>query len=431
MLLVLLMNCALNPVSFLSEDELYFKKYPLVKSSGWHKASIPLHILDNDSIYWAPPVWHQYWYNPISNKEKTFSGELFKEYTNLYLTSLRFVIAPCPNDSFSNIYISNNVNPVAGIMIPLKEKLTLQELYSDTIILDFYAKSRYGCKLYIDIGEIGEDISLNGGPPNGWCNYEKRNALIGEYDSKCDLGLDSLQDESEFCLMLNFSDSIPFFDTLFYGDSILGQFIFDPSKDNYKIYNEANLNNNKYANGLENDGRITSEDIDHNYIMERHEKFYRATIDFSDLSNCKFVINDNSIADTSKWKHFRIFVCDTINLDIFGGILSKNELKIIRFSVSNFKSENFCSYNIIEFTDINLNFISSPEFYSVWIDVNNQTVLQINQWGIVPGSETVMNERGEYLKRYVDYVIDCSFGQITLISDKAKRSTKLFITYLA
>ncbi len=317
--------------------------YPLGESHIlWYQASPPVMWYDErnktDSLLFHPPAWRSYWYSPILNKERTERNEIWeltqddKEHKNLYMTTLRLMCRPLPsNDTLVNGVKDPDgnilVSPWTGIMTPIPS--SLKDRKRDRYF-EFYVKNKdKRGALYIDIGEVSEDLSLDGGPPNGKSNYEKRNKLQGEKDNAADLGLDSLPDVDEKYLFPNFyKDSIvihidtnvsPYdttfdtiqvvgWDTLVHGNSLLGEFEEDPGRDNWNRYDAHHSENKKFVNGTQgDDGYLTSEDINNDILFNTRENFFRVKIDFDNIdSNLIDASRHTDLAKANGWYPIRV-----------------------------------------------------------------------------------------------------------------------------
>ena len=345
------------------------KGYPLGEAHViWHQASPSADLLqgvNNSNFLYHPPAWRRYWYSPILNAERTGRNEIWKltqddiDNKNLYMSTLRLNCQPLPtNDTLLEmVKISGvtQVNPWTGIMtvIPGSLKDRRKDRY-----FEFYVKNkdRRGV-LYIDIGEVSEDLSLDGGPPNKKTNDEKFGARPGERDSEADLGLDSLPDSLESYLFPNFRDSVaPFWDTLGFENSLLGDFYKDPARDNWDRYDANHTENKKKTNGTQGDEYLTSEDINGENRLDTRENFFRARIDFRNIDTC-VLIDSSRITDSTKvygWYPIRIPINIREGSNYYDSIGNPNwnNVRFVRLIWTDFEPGVMTKENKLEFTEL-------------------------------------------------------------------------------
>jgi hypothetical protein len=182
--------------------------------------------------------------------------------------------------------------------------------------------------LYIQMGEFGEDLSLNGGPPNGVIDAEYEYTIdlnMVSYDPDKDRGVDALFDLQEIYLIP--SSSVNEWDTLKYGDSLLGRDSLDPAKDNYRqyYYDNGGLENFRFTCRKQLDGiPIGSEDINNDRTLSSHsdESYFQFTIELDDFSS-PWIDTTVDLVDPEVWRKFKIplkrrtdednYLTDTVN----------------------------------------------------------------------------------------------------------------------
>jgi cell surface protein SprA len=301
---------------------------PGLNQAIWKLASPPSDFYNRDTKKWDgllvnPPAWNWYWFTP-DNREMYKRDSIWKILNDVNtagddrVPTLRLVCRPVPQDTLfdaQGLPLKNRyVNPWAGIMTYFPGSLSDrdQDRYLE-VWMKIPAKLERG-RVHFDFGDISEDLALNGGPPNGAMNYESVD--INKTDTSLDRGLDTLADEDEFYVVPD-TEAMAW-DTL--DSSNLGQFVSDPSRDNWARYDddEKYRNNKAMVNGTENDLYLTTEDINRNGWSDK-EKIFRATIDMSVFNTygnnpppeeCPyFDPNSNAAAPDTQgnvWRRFRI-----------------------------------------------------------------------------------------------------------------------------
>ncbi len=343
--------------------------YPLGESHTlWYKASSPTGWMDDTVSAMAnPPAWRTYWYSPVTNSERTRREEIWEltkedeENRNFYLTTLRLINQPLPADPTLLAQVTDasgapKVNPWAGIMAPIPT--SLQDRRKDRY-LEFYVKNkRKNGVLYVDLGIVSEDLSLDGGMPNRSSDYEKPNSFQGEKNSEFDLGLDKRPDSLEYYLFPNFNSTAFSWDVLWKGDPRLGEndLIDDPSRDNWQRYNTDHKGNRKYVNGTQGDNYLTSEDIN-NDGFRTTERFFRVEVDFSDpnLNGFLDTAKTNSINDQNAGWFFVRIPLNVPNDTIYEKVNDPrwDNIKFLRMLWRDFGSlDNMKHIDSLEFTDI-------------------------------------------------------------------------------
>lgn len=355
--------------------------------SHWFQASPSQEWLGGtDNFLYHPPAWKSYWYSPISGfrskRKELMEPDPDRDKNNTAadedLTTLRLACQPLPEnssllanvvdsvivgyDSTGNpIYVDSMlVQPWAGIMAPLSSTY-LRDRRKDRYF-EFWIKCKKntGDKgvLYVDLGEVRQDLSLDGGLPDGQINKERKDDFQGAYKSEDDLGLDGLTNENEKYLFPNAKDKL--WDTLKFDDPRLGvEFSKDPAKDNWQRYYVDQTTPSTKTNGTEEDLKLSSEwilqDIDHTKL----EKYFRAKIDLSTIKNSNLI--DEAMTNDSTEKYFwypiRLPV-NAVNDSVFepmGGTPDWKKIAFVRFLWTDFSfqdAEDMKKEYQIEFTGI-------------------------------------------------------------------------------
>jgi len=282
---------------------------------AWHRASPPI---DHDSLYYRPPVWDCYWFTPrdrdatngVRRDEIIIVSDADKKSATNPSASenvLRLHATPAPKpDSLHNRFR----NSWAGIMRAVPSAIDV-----DTVeYLSFFVKGEGGFSgkgnLYLQLGDLREDVSLNGGPPNGKSDREDTTSHRSNpsYSHHLDLGGDRLPDTAEHYLIPG--SLAGSWDTLRYGDRLLGLDSLDPAKDNFReyYYSSGDLDNFRYACRQQADGTIDySEDINGDGIVkvDGNERYFQFEIDLADSLSA---LIDTAVAYTNPgvWRKYRI-----------------------------------------------------------------------------------------------------------------------------
>ena len=249
---------------------------------GWYQASPPSVFLD-DSLYKHPQAWDFYWFTPrLQDKNFRIKRSEIWENTTVgasddYETVLRLHCRPAPEAALAPRFDS----AWAGMMTPISHSFANKD---KDRYFEFLMKAVGGFtgkgKLIIQMGEMREDLSLDGGPPNQSCDREDTSEVWADvYNSNLDLGLDGKDDRLERYLIPSANNNG--WDTLYY-DSLN---FTDPARDNYHDYND-DLSYYRYVNKTQKDEELTSEDINFDGTVETHtkEKYFQFTIDISDTT---------------------------------------------------------------------------------------------------------------------------------------------------
>jgi cell surface protein SprA len=379
--------------------------YPMGLTQGtWYQSSPPAPWQPNsddpkdDSLLHHPPAWIQYWYAPAGDSEEqqvnmfdTLTHQLGQTQADKYEPTLNFVCQPAPpqgskaNDSLFSHY----ENPWAGIMayFPSGTSDRSKDKY-----LEFWAKNDGGGRMYVDLGDVSESVSLDGGPPDDTLHTEDPTNTGNLTQDTLDKGLDGRWDQDERYLVPNAAKTG--WDTLWYWrlnadktraqgshvwdtvsstrvlDSIL-PILGDPSKDDYHPYDVTRSDekgNYRYVDGTEKNGLLNTEDLNGDGFRTT-ENFYRRYIDFDSSGNASFLkanagnyrVNDTTdnanikpIADTAlRWHLYRIPLNDTVK-GLFQKVGSPqwNQIKYVRIWWSNFRKDRMSATNSIRFARI-------------------------------------------------------------------------------
>ncbi len=272
-----------------------------------------------------------------------------------------------------------------------------------------YNRNAQGGDLYIDLGEISEDILKDGKKSyeNGysatgdasicdttvWGYVPKSQATVYAFDNESgsrtnqDVGFNGLTTEQEF----NFStyrDYLTRFQTKIgaqYLDSIRNdQFspLNDPAGDNYHYYqgddyDDAQLSvieRYKHYNGLEGnspvatstDGQTTSasnvpnaEDVNSDYNMNEYEKYfeYRISVRPEDMEIGKNNITDRVVSRVSlkngeeadiAWYQFKIPIKEYVDSLTFGSIRNFKSIRFMRMYMTKFSEPTILRFGSLE-----------------------------------------------------------------------------------
>ncbi len=300
--------------------------YPISSSHNmWHQSSPPGEVLD--SMLVRPPVWDQWWFTPVEgddDRQRWYRRDsimvLSQEEKEVSSTDRSFheqvMLWECIPAGLA-LY-DNYKDPWAGIMqwFPPTSADRTEDRYLEFIV---NAKHATG-KLHIDLGEISEDISIDGGPPNGVLDKENPKNLAVITDS-LNTGLDGVFDSLEYYVVPNATQTG--WDTLGLGSDSL-PFPSDPSGDNFQEYEYKNdrLDNYRVANGTQEDnsGKIqllTSEDLNNDRFSKK-EAFFRFEIDLDNIEESDFYDSTSATREENGWYKIRIPLKETENNNING-----------------------------------------------------------------------------------------------------------------
>jgi hypothetical protein len=388
------------------------QSYPLgLSQASWYQSSPPAPWQSSDSLLHHPPAWIQYWYAPLGDSEvlKTEIFAVNPDSINLtqadkYEATMSLVCQPGPPDSARcRTLIPRFQSPWAGIMtyFPAGQTDRSKDKY-----LEFWARSDAGGRLYVDLGDVSEALSIDGGPPKDSLYNEDPTNTGNLANDTLDIGLDGKQDTSEwYCVpKADFSG----WDTLWdyvrddAATKAAGKNVWlktndgktdsvehrlpipgDPSKDNYQTYSWTNTDqrgNYRYVNGTQRNGVLNTEDLNGDGF-HTVENFYRRYIDFdsAENNNTKFLAANagnymvpDTLANEGKhiaapyWHLYRVPLNDTTH-----GLLSKvgspqwNDMHYVRIWWSNFSPSKMQTTNTIKFAGIQFvgnQWLETPNF---------------------------------------------------------------------
>ena len=381
-------NTSSGKDAYIDDFESSKELYPLgLTQTTWYEASPPPDAAGNTlDLLHNPPAWIQYWFAPLSGSPASppQKSEIFLKLPDLqtqteaekYEPVLELVCQPAPD--LKNAYADRFDNPWAGIMTWFPSGVQNREMDK---YLEFWAKNTGGGRLYFDMGQVSEAVSLNGGPPSDSFKLEDKNNTGVRADS-LDVGLDGLADTAEYYLVPKRDRSG--WDKLRYwkwdntindwyrdnnGNRVLDSLLprlKDPSKDNYYTYGIVQNDqkaNYPFVNGTEKDGNLNTEDINGDGFRT-NEAYFRRFIDFDSAADstrnnsfmsrnaANYMVNDAAANANpgSGWHLYRIPLNDT-SLGIFNrkGAPRWTEIKFLRMWWSNFKKDSLNKANSIQF----------------------------------------------------------------------------------
>ncbi len=380
------MNPNTDGEAFVDDFEASAQIFPLSQSErNWRQASPPAYLVTDTTvakdtadtvvsrILYHPPAWQTYWFQPLDNDPYTVRREDVFDTTGMTEDErgtrehvLRLHCVPAPADTALQ---RNYVEPWAGIMTNVPGSFADR---SEDKYLELLVNNEGGGQLHIDFGVIAEDLSLQGGAPNGSEDTED-STRIYEPNAAFDLGLDRLDDADEYYLVPDLESLT--WDTLRHGDSLLLDSL-DPSGDNWKKYTTKQLQNRAWTNGLQgNGGTPNSEDInlDTRMVRTEQERYFRFTVDLSALNDmmagygwdvsdvprdslAKYSIaGDANVRPGKKWVKLRIPLQDTsVQLipNASGTMPSLKQVESVRFFWTDFDSSVYRSLNKLVLTGI-------------------------------------------------------------------------------
>ena len=265
--------------------------YPLSRLS-WYQASPPGGVESDRSTFiekldykhQGEFIWHS---NNTELYKNIYTPVGNSDVDNQHLTVLKMTLRA--NDNLAG-------NSWGGIMRP--NSSYYQDL-SDMKYIEVVARGNVG-SLYLDLGLVSEDLSINGWSPNGEYNGEND---IGTTTALHDKGLDGLSGTDEFDTVWD-CRTTPCKGTehsIRMGN--VDASTNDISRDNYDDDLEDESDPPKQMNGTENNsGERTydTEDINRNGSLDKDISFVRYRIDLSDTNKVNFEELRNG------WRKWRI-----------------------------------------------------------------------------------------------------------------------------
>jgi hypothetical protein len=341
-------NSNTDKQAYIDDFESSSRPYTLgLDERSWYLAAPPASLNTNgdwDSLPRHPPAWNWYWFSPRNLESLTADDAKVPKDSIFYripsrrnpttddkyengVMNLDCQVAPPTNADINGRYVQSN--PWAGIMypIPTGSMDRTRDKY-----LEFYAKG-LGGRLYIDMGEVSEDVCYLGGKPDGMKHDEDTTGTgsMG-FDAKFDRGLDGLADAEEYWLVPN--ETFTGWEKIPYGDERLGLFKNDPARDKYHPYDFTNSSkpeykkNYPYVNGKEENGNLTGGYDSKDLLgdgLSTSENYFRRFIDFDSAASASFLADNgknymvlpDSTAGNAKngWHLYRI----PLNDELTGG----------------------------------------------------------------------------------------------------------------
>ncbi len=295
-----------NGEAYLDDFEDSRKTYPLgTHHESWSKASPPQYLIFKgkdsqrwddtiriaDSLLKYPPAWDWYWFQPRSLEQKPIAQKVWQRNTTKpqageldYDPILRLHCSPFPEipglkQRFKNAW--------AGIMMPISQS-SMDRSRDKYFEFCMNKSNSKGKKLIIQMGVMREDVSHDGGEPNGKGDKEDT-TLAGTRPKELDQGLDRKDDRDEKYKIPNAAQDD--WEVLGYGNDTLGIFKFAPSKDNarntedgQKYENELTMRNR--ASRLQWDNRYSDEDLGYDGTVQTsiQESYFEFVIDLDSAS---------------------------------------------------------------------------------------------------------------------------------------------------
>ena len=266
--------------------------YPLSRQS-WTQASPPggvdslpfisTYIESQDYRHQGEFIWHsnttelyKYIYDNVGNSDVD----------NQHLTVLKMTLRP--NDNLMG-------NSWGGIM---RANSSYYQDLSEMKYLEVVARGNSG-SIFIDLGLISEDISINGMKQNGMYNGEND---LGMTTAKHDRGLDDVTGENEVRVVWDCRIEPCRADTLKMGSPLVDASTRDIAGDNFKDLDEES-DPPKSINGTEGnlgERAYDTEDINRNGSFDTDISFVRYRIDLSSTNAAEFEVLKNG------WRRWRI-----------------------------------------------------------------------------------------------------------------------------
>ena len=266
--------------------------YPLSRQS-WYPASPPggidslpfrsTYIEDLDYRHQGEFIWHsnntelyKYIYDNVGNSDVD----------NQHLTVLKMTLRP--NDNLMG-------NSWGGIM---RANSSYYQDLSEMKYLEVVARGNSG-SIFIDLGLVSEDISINGYAPNGIYNGENQ---LGMTTARHDRGLDELTGQDESSVVWDCRYSVCRSDTLSASRGNIDPSTRDIAGDDFKDLDEES-DPPKSINGTEGnlgERAYDTEDINRNGSFDTDISFVRYRIDLSSTDKLEFEELKNG------WRRWRI-----------------------------------------------------------------------------------------------------------------------------
>jgi hypothetical protein len=281
---------------------------------NWYRSS-PEYYSDESGYLLNPPAWHFYWYRPATGDNRTDRREIYPtdtiENQTEYASTLRLTAQPFPEDSSLRASLDESgetITPWAGIMRGFRGSLINRE---DDRYFEFHMEPQDAQgTLYIDMGEISQDLSLDGRMPNGTEDFE---LFSGTLTSDKDLGINSSHDSLETWYYPQWDGGQFFWEALNYTDERLGRWSDDPARDNFRLYDSDNRENRMFANGTA--GNLVVNDTpdrenfngDGRFLLGSQSQYFRYELSLEDIENNPFVepIEDTESKQTG-WYRVRL-----------------------------------------------------------------------------------------------------------------------------
>jgi hypothetical protein len=356
----------------------------------WYQAAPPGYLSNSyhpdgsqnlDTLLKCPPAWLSYWYQPQGSDRLRIDSihapppvKITTTDQNYEQDMLNLEVLPAPNNNevvinpgvtIKRSALANDpahpfLHPWAGIMYPFP--ISSIDRTKDKY-LEFWARSLDGGRLYVDMGEVSEDICFEGGQPDSRLHDEDTAHLGGTVNDAEDVGLDGLTDAQEHYCFPKFDGSSWSWDTAYNGDPRL-PYPNDPARDNFQTYGDASQSriNYPFSSGTEKDGMLSSKDLNNDGLATgATERYFRRFIDFDSLANPKFLARNDSnymVSDSlfharNGWHLYRIPLNDTITgLDTNISTPRWDRIKYIRFFWTQFDSTKKTRLNKLQFAAI-------------------------------------------------------------------------------
>ena len=243
--------------------------YPASPPGGDDSTSYSTYIANQDFRHQGEFIWHS---NNTELYKYIYPNVGNSDVDNQHLTVLKMTLRP--NDNLMG-------NSWGGIMRP---NGSYYQDMSEMKYIELVARGNSG-SIYIDLGLVSEDISINGHRPNG--EYDGENQ-IGMTTAQHDRGLDGKTgaDEDRIkwdCRFADCRDSV-------YTVSNVGASTTDIARDDFKDYDEESdppVNINGTENNL-GERAYDTEDINKNGSLDTDINFVRYRIDLSDTNSANF-----------------------------------------------------------------------------------------------------------------------------------------------